>query len=98
MIIKYLNSLEDFIVSGDYESLNDYYFSKIKKASKCIDQNRFKLEAIGNIRVREVKSLLVSKLISTQEKGMDVQLEVTEPIEELAIDSISLVRILGIFR
>ena len=86
-----LNSLEDFIVSGDYESLNDYYFSKIKKASKCIDQNRFKLEAIGNIRVREVKSLLVSKLISTQEKGMDVQLEVTEPIEELAIDSISLV-------
>lgn len=92
-----LNSLEDFIVSGDYESLNDYYFSKIKKASKCIDQNRFKLEAIGNIRVREVKSLLVSKLISTQEKGMDVQLEVTEPIEELAIDSISLVRILGIF-
>jgi len=49
-----LNSLEDFIVSGDYESLNDYYFSKIKKASKCIDQNGFKLEAIGNIRVREV--------------------------------------------
>lgn len=92
-----LNSLEDFIVSGDYESLNDYYFSKIKKASKCIDQNGFKLETIGNIRVREVKSLLVSKLISTQEKGMDVQLEVTEPIEELAIDSISLVRILGIF-
>ncbi|HCT9607549.1 TPA: GHKL domain-containing protein, partial [Enterococcus faecalis] len=92
-----LNSLEDFIVSGDYESLNDYYFSKIKKVSKCIDQNGFKLEAIGNIRVREVKSLLVSKLISTQEKGMDVQLEVTEPIEELAIDSISLVRILGIF-
>lgn len=92
-----LNSLEDFIVSGDYESLNDYYFSKIKKASKYIDQNGFKLEAIGNIRVREVKSLLVSKLISTQEKGMDVQLEVTEPIEELAIDSISLVRILGIF-
>ena len=69
-----LNSLEDFIVSGDYESLNDYYFSKIKKASKCIDQNGFKLETIGNIRVREVKSLLVSKLISTQEKGMDVQL------------------------
>lgn len=63
-----LNSLEDFIVSGDYESLNDYYFSKIKKASKCIDRNGFKLEAIGNIRVREVKSLLVSKLISTQEK------------------------------
>ncbi len=28
---------------------------------------------------------------------MDVQLEVTEPIEELAIDSISLVRILGVF-
>ena len=43
---------------------------------------------------KRVKSLLVSKLISTQEKGMDVQLEVTEPIEELAIDSISLVRIL----
>ena len=38
----------------------------------------------------------MSKLISTQEKGMDVQLEVTEPIEELAIDSISLVRILGV--
>lgn len=92
-----LNSLEDFIVDKDYEGLSDYYFNKIKKTSTLIDQNDFKLEAIGNIRVREVKSILASKLISMQEKGIDTQLEVNEIIEELSIDSISLVRILGIF-
>ncbi|WP_242585402.1 GHKL domain-containing protein [Candidatus Enterococcus dunnyi] len=92
-----LNSLEDFIVDRDYEGLSDYYFNKIKKTSTLIDQNDFKLEAIGNIRVREVKSILASKLISMQEKGIDTQLEVNEIIEELSIDSISLVRILGIF-
>ncbi|MGG5342741.1 GHKL domain-containing protein [Enterococcus sp. AZ020] len=92
-----LNSLEDFIVDRDYEGLSDYYFNKIKKTSTLIDQNDFKLEAIGNIRVREVKSILASKLISMQEKGIDTQLEVNGIIEELSIDSISLVRILGIF-
>lgn len=92
-----LNSLEDFIVDRDYEGLSDYYFNKIKKTSTVIDQNDFKLEAIGNIRVREVKSILAAKLISMQEKGIDAQLEVNGIIEELSIDSISLVRILGIF-
>jgi two-component system sensor histidine kinase AgrC len=92
-----LNSLEDFIVDEDYEGLNSYYFNKIKKTSQIINQNDYKLDAIGNIKVREVKSIIASKLISAQEKGIDAQVEVSEIIDFLSIDSIILVRVLGIF-
>ncbi|WP_242596396.1 sensor histidine kinase [Enterococcus ureasiticus] len=92
-----LNSLEDFFVDEDYEGLNDYYFNKIKKTSQTIDQNDYKLDAIGNIKVREVKSIVASKLISAQEKEIDAQVEVNETIDFLSIDSVILVRVLGIF-
>lgn len=92
-----LNSLEDFIVGEDYEGLNSYYFNKIKKTSQIINQNDYKLDAIGSIKVREVKSIIASKLISAQEKGIDAQVEVQEIIDLLSIDSVILVRVLGIF-
>ncbi|MBO0441064.1 GHKL domain-containing protein [Enterococcus sp. DIV0869a] len=92
-----LNSLEDFIVDEDYDGLKGYYFNKIKKTSHIIDQNDYKMDAIGNIKVREVKSIIASKLISAQEKEIDAQVEVNEIIDFLSIDSVILVRVLGIF-
>ncbi|WYJ96869.1 two-component system, LytTR family, sensor histidine kinase AgrC [Enterococcus sp. DIV0212c] len=92
-----LMSMENFIVEKDIEGLNDYYHSVVKTSSQVIEQNNYKLEKLGNIQVRELKSILASKLITAQEKGINTKVEVTEIVDKVNMDSVALVRVLGIF-
>lgn len=92
-----LTSMENFIVEGDMEGLNNYYYSILKTSSQIIERNDYRLGKLGNIQVRELKSILVSKLIIAQEKGIESYIEVTEMIEKVNMDSVALVRMLGIF-
>ncbi len=91
-----LTSLEDYLVEKDYAGLEAYYLQRIKPSSEHLLINEFKLENLSNIQLRELKSILALKLMSAQELGIDVSLEVKEPIDEVAIDSVVLVRMLGI--
>lgn len=92
-----LTSMENFINERDMDGLDEYYHSMLKTSSKVIEQNDYKLEKLGNIQVRELKSILASKLITAQEKGIDARIEVTETINKVNMDAVSLVRIMGIF-
>ncbi|MBL1228351.1 GHKL domain-containing protein [Enterococcus sp. BWB1-3] len=92
-----LTSMENFIVERDMDGLDEYYRSMLKTSSRVIEQNNYKLEKLSNIQVRELKSILASKLITAQEKGIDVRIEVTEMIDNVNMDAVSLVRLMGIF-
>ncbi|WP_139843832.1 sensor histidine kinase [Candidatus Enterococcus clewellii] len=92
-----LTSMENFIVDRDMDGLDEYYHSMLKTSSKVIEQNNYKLEKLGNIQVRALKSILASKLITAQEKGIDARIEVTETINKVNMDAVSLVRLMGIF-
>ncbi|WP_202065418.1 sensor histidine kinase [Enterococcus sp. BWB1-3] len=92
-----LTSMENFIVERDMDGLDEYYRSMLKTSSRVIEQNNYKLEKLSNIQVRELKSILASKLITAQEKDIDVRIEVTEMIDNVNMDAVSLVRLMGIF-
>lgn len=92
-----LSSLNGFFIEDDFIGLKEYYYSKILVASSVIENNDVKLDSISNIKVREIKSLLASKLITAQEEKINVILEVKEEVNEINLDSIKLIRILGIF-
>ena len=51
---------------------------------------------IGNLRIPEVRSLLLSKLTAMREKGVECRLEVLYPVEDTAMDVWDLVRCLGV--
>ncbi|EAD7632606.1 GHKL domain-containing protein [Listeria monocytogenes] len=91
-----LMSIEDFIKEENLTGLEDYFYTKIKKASQVMEHNNFKLSQLSNITASEVKSLVASKLTVSQELGVNTEIEVNEPIEEIKADSIMLIRSLGI--
>ena len=91
-----LTSLEDYLVEKDYAGLEAYYLQRIKPSSEHLLTNEFKLENLSNIQLRELKSILALKLMSAQESGINVSLEVKETIANVAIDSVVLVRMMGI--
>lgn len=91
-----LSSLDGYILENDYDGLKEYYVKRIKPYSETIYKSNFKLDDLGNIHIRELKSILALKLMSAQESGIDVSIEVKEVITSIPMDSVILVRIMGI--
>ena len=91
-----LLSLDSFIAEQKWEELEEYYNSKIKATSDLISSNEFALEALSKIKVNEIKSLFTAKLILAQSMGIDATFEAHEEIDFIPVDSVSLVRMLGI--
>ncbi|MCL1787472.1 MAG: GHKL domain-containing protein, partial [Defluviitaleaceae bacterium] len=91
-----LVSMSGFIQERDWEGLAAYYGTKIEKASALITKNNFTLDRLANIKVKEIKSILVSKLILAQNLDIDTAFEVDGDIDHICVDSVDLVRMLGI--
>ena len=91
-----LLSLEGFLEEKDLPGLKDYYSTRIKTASDVIVKSDFALENLSKIKVMEIKSILVAKLMMAQSLGINVTFEADEDVDYIPIDSVILVRMLGI--
>jgi len=91
-----LTALSGFIYDEDWSGLTAYYTTRIEPASAVITKNDFALEALSRIKPREIKGLLVSKLMMAQNLGIDTTFEMPDEINHFPVDSVALVRMLGI--
>jgi len=93
-----LLSLRGFIKEKDWDGLEQYYDTKIEPASAVITKDEFTLENLSKIKLPEIKGLLAAKLMMAQNIGMQVHttFEAHEEIDQIAVDSVTLVRMLGI--
>lgn len=91
-----LLSLNEFIEEKDLEGLTHYFNEKIKSVSEKMIKQNFALENLSRIKVKEIKSILAMKLMMAQEKGIVVQLEIKEEIHHIPMNTVNLVRMLGI--
>lgn len=95
--INILLSLSGYIENGDMEELKHYFENKILPTGTLISQGDYKLSQLGNIGVLEIKSLLSAKLIYAHETGIDVTVDIPDPVAGFSMDTVDLARILGIF-
>ena len=91
-----LSSLDFYIAEQDLAGLTEYYTSSIKPAFAIITQSEFALEGLAKIKVREIKSVLAAKLNMAQNLGLEVRFDAVNEINNIPVDSVSLVRMLGI--
>ncbi|MBD3920876.1 GHKL domain-containing protein [Paenibacillus sp. PR3] len=94
--INILLTMSDYIRSGDAERLERYFNERIMPISQGMQSNNYKLGALHNVRLQELKGILSSKLIKAQELKIDAVIEVVETIEQVNMDSVQLCRCLGI--
>lgn len=91
-----LTSIEIFIAEGDMEKLADYYKTYIRPTKNAIETNFSRLSDLNQIKVSEIKSIFSSKLLRAQAMGMDTTFECQTEITKFYMDSLTLVRSLGI--
>lgn len=91
-----LLSLSHYIDEGDIDGLKKYFYSKIYSTNNLMEKHDSNLGLLSNITITELKGLISSKLIKAQELGIDVNVDIAEPIYRIPIEILDLIRTLGI--
>jgi len=91
-----LSSMSIFFQEKDYIGLEQYFTSKVKSASAVMMQDDFILESLSKIKVREVKSILAAKLMMAQSMDISTTFQAEGEIDHIPMDTVTLVRMLGI--
>lgn len=94
--INILSSMVGYIENKDMEGLEKHFNKNIIPLSEGMKSNNFKIGLLQNIKIPEIKGIISSKVIRAQEVGIDVSIEVMEPIEKISMDIIDLSRAVGI--
>ena len=88
-----LTSLRLGIEEEDMEQIKEVYDSVLKDSSKKLQDNKYDLGRLVNIRDRALKSLLAGKFIKARERDIVFNVEVPE---EIQVESMSLLDFLTI--
>ena len=93
-----LISMSGYIQNEDLAGLKQYYSSKVEAAAEVITKDSSVLDGLSKIKVPEIKSILAAKLMLAQNIniGIHTTFEANEVIDHIPVDSILLVRMLGI--
>jgi len=91
-----LSSMEGYLAADNLAGLKDYFYTRIKPATEIITKNNFFLARLSNIKVPEIKAILAGKLMEAQSAGINTTVEATDEIDHIPVDSVALVRMLGI--
>ena len=91
-----LLSLSEYINDEDLSGLKEYFHNKVEITSTKMMNHDFMLENLSRIKIKEVKSILASKLAMGLEKGVMINFEAREDISTIPMDTVALVRMLGI--
>ena len=91
-----LSSMEGYLVDDDIAGLKEYFYAKVKPATADITDNNLALARLANIKIPEVKAILAAKLTLAQSAAIDTTFEASDIIDNIAVDSVALVRMLGI--
>jgi len=96
----YLNillSLEGYLDTEDFDGLKNYYRHSIQPTRTLFSNHFLRLTDLQKIEDPALRSIFVTKLLLAQDKGIPVQIEISETLSlPEHLDPVILVRIIGI--
>ena len=94
--VNILTTMSDYIRENDMAGLRRYFNDEILPMQDSMQMNTVKINGTENLRVREIKGLLTTKILQNKEKNISISIEVPEPIDKINMPIIDLSRVIGI--
>ncbi|MBM7642602.1 GHKL domain-containing protein [Streptococcus loxodontisalivarius] len=91
-----LKEFEEVLNKNDLELANQY-FQDVMSETHHFDKNYYSLTKLANLKITSLKSFLASKIISGEEEGIEINLELPDLLTETPLTELELVRIVSIF-
>lgn len=92
-----LAAMSSFIDGKDWNGLNAYFYDHMLPAGETLNSGLFKIGRLQYLRIGELKGVIAMKAIATKDNGVDLQIDVAEPIDHIEMDILDLCRVVGIF-
>lgn len=89
-------SMSGYIEKNDMEGLREYYDKQIFPMNHLLDKEKDAVAKLHNLDIIELKSTISVKINYALEMNIEVNLEIAEKINKIKMESIDLVRIIGI--
>lgn len=94
--VNILSTLRAYIDEGDNAGLKEYFNNHILATQQKVVDHNLTLGRLNNLGIKGIKGLLTTKIIQAQEKQVEIDLEITEQVKFINMDTIELNRVLGI--
>ncbi|MDR9833989.1 GHKL domain-containing protein [Staphylococcus coagulans] len=94
--INILATMSEYLREDDLEGLKTYYHNNINPLKGHFETNSLKLNGIEKLKVREIKGVITTKILSAQENNIEISVEVADEITSINMEIIDLSRVLGI--
>ncbi|CAD7359248.1 quorum-sensing sensor histidine kinase AgrC [Staphylococcus schleiferi] len=94
--INILATMSEYLREDDLEGLKEYYHKNINPLKGHFETNSLKLNGIEKLKVREIKGVITTKILSAQENNIEISVEVADEISSINMEIIDLSRVLGI--
>ena len=94
--VNILLSLEDGIRTKNFEQIEHVYREIIAPTSQIINHHELEIIKLSRVAIPEIKSILSVKLLSAQQKKLQVSVDIPEVIDEQFFPAQPLIRIMSI--
>lgn len=95
--INIMASLAAYIDEKKYDELETFFYNHILPMQKNLTQKNASLNNLLHIHILELKSILYTKLVLAVNQNIEVTLDIPDEIESIPMESIDLIRMLGIY-
>ncbi|WP_323704335.1 quorum-sensing sensor histidine kinase AgrC [Mammaliicoccus sp. Dog046] len=94
--VNILATLSEYIREDDMDGLRCYFDTHIAHLHDDMKVNAIQINGLQNLHVREIKGLLTTKIIQSQEQNINISVEITESIDQINMNIVELSRCIGI--
>lgn len=94
--VNILSCIRGYLDTDNFSELKSFFFNKILPINDDLNKDSLKLHLLSNIKTPELKGLISSKVLKAKAEGIDIFIDIAEPIEDIKMDTIDLCRVLGI--
>jgi two-component system sensor histidine kinase AgrC len=94
--VNILSSFKLYIDNEDMAGLSKYYYDELSEVNKDLLHQNMLMSSLENIRLNEVKSILIYKCSQAAQHEIRICFEIREPIEKLGVSTAIVCQMLGI--
>lgn len=95
--LNILSTLELYINQKRYNELKNYFEQQILPHGKNLASKDLVLGKLSLLKIPEIKSLFYPKLLIAMNQQLDTVVDIKDPVTEIDVDYLDLIRILGVF-
>ncbi|MCF7522919.1 hypothetical protein L3X07_05225 [Levilactobacillus brevis] len=86
----------DYLDAEDYAGLSAYYQTLNSQWQATNQMAGLEVEGLQRLNDPSLKSLLFQKLLAAQSRGLVLRLEIPDPIQDVPMNNVQLLRVMGI--